>query len=442
MVGETTPRERSHKGKNSGNKQVSEEDKKASSVTKEAGKVKKGDEGGSGDAGHNLTAATKQAKLKKKTKTDKEKGSGGKGVLQFIGSKIKYIFLIIFVPPFLNYASLQRETIELKPEGELYDIGWGQKLFLSCKGKGPPTVVLDAPTGLSSDVWALMVEKLSEHANVCVYDRAGLGYSERPFNKSVPEPNPNSNLYASQVESWNPFTVERMVDDLHNLISSSSQQPRPLILVGAELGAIVSQFYAHLYESEILGLVLINPLSEDLFLQPEGAWVQHWFGSLSPTYQSLQLGAALGITRLGLLLGVLKQPITGESIPEDVILRQKYLLCHPRHLSSVVDEHHFINETFSQMRTMRKIKSLASNISVSVLTGNYYDEQMQSHLNKAWAKAEQSLLSKFPPNVQHLVINGADRHMLYRKPTPIIEAVLKIVRKWKRTKILSASQSA
>ena len=23
--------------------------------------------------------------------------------------------------------------------GELYDIGWGQKLFLSCKGKGEPT---------------------------------------------------------------------------------------------------------------------------------------------------------------------------------------------------------------------------------------------------------------------------------------------------------------
>lgn len=71
MVGETIPRERSHKGKNSGNKTVSEEDKKASSATKDAGKIKKGDEGCSGDASHNLPAATKQAKLKKKTKTDK-----------------------------------------------------------------------------------------------------------------------------------------------------------------------------------------------------------------------------------------------------------------------------------------------------------------------------------------------------------------------------------
>ena len=23
--------------------------------------------------------------------------------------------------------------------GEMYDIGWGQKLFMSCKGKGAPT---------------------------------------------------------------------------------------------------------------------------------------------------------------------------------------------------------------------------------------------------------------------------------------------------------------
>lgn len=29
---------------------------------------------------------------------------------------------------------------------------------------------------------------------------------------------------------------------------------------------------------------------------------------------------------------------------------QKYLLCHPKHLSSVVDEYHFINESFAQIR--------------------------------------------------------------------------------------------
>ena len=31
--------------------------------------------------------------------------------------KLKYVFLLIFVPPFLNYASLQREQNELRPIG-------------------------------------------------------------------------------------------------------------------------------------------------------------------------------------------------------------------------------------------------------------------------------------------------------------------------------------
>ncbi|CAL1530323.1 unnamed protein product [Lymnaea stagnalis] len=406
----------------------------------DASKARKAEHGASGDA--KVESSKEIDNVRSKNKKKEKTNSSRFSLFGLICGKIKYILLMIFVPPFLNYASIQKEMVELKPEGEFYDIGWGQKLFLSCRGKGPPTVVLDAPTGMNSDVWTLVVDKLSEHANVCVYDRAGLGFSERPLNKSVPDSDPQNQLNFNYYERWNPFTVERMVDDLHKLITASSQQPNPLILVGAELGAIVSQFYAHLYESDVLGLVLVNPLSEDLFQQSDSVWLQHWFGSLSPTYQTLQLGAALGITRLGLLLGVLKQPIVGDSVPNNVILRQKYLMCHPRHLSSVVDEHYFINETFSQMRTLRKIKSLASSITVSVLTGNYYDEQMPSHLNKAWARAEQSLLSKFPSNVQHSVVNGADRHMMYRKPEPIVEAVLKIIRKWKRTKIISGTQAA
>ena len=41
-------------------------------------------------------------------------------------------------------------------------------------------VILDAPTGMSSDVWALVQPELAKTTRVCVYDRAGLGFSERP----------------------------------------------------------------------------------------------------------------------------------------------------------------------------------------------------------------------------------------------------------------------
>jgi len=376
---------------------------------------------GLGPDGDTVHKEDKRLKKRSKTKIDvaEQKGS----FLYAAFGKLKYVFLLIFVPPFLNYASLQREQNELRPGGELYDIGWGQKLFLSCQGQGSPTIVLDAPTGLNSDVWTVVAERLAKVSKVCVYDRAGLGFSDRPMNSSQ---DPKEGTH-----KWQPFTVERMMDDLNRLLTTASQQPKPFILVGAELGAVIAQFYAHIYETDILGLVLVNPLPDDIFA--DGGWSRNWFDNTCPMYQSLQLGAAVGLTRLGLLAGLINQPITGPLVTDEVITRQKHFLCHPRHLSSVVDEHYFVNETLSQMKTLRNMKRIASNITVSVLTGNYYDEQMPQHLNKAWARAEQNLLSKHFPQAKHVVVNGADRHMMYRKPEPIIEAVTKIIRKWKKS---------
>ena len=76
----------------------------------------------------------------------------------------------------------------------MFDAGFGQKLFMSCLGEGRPTVILDAPTEATSDVWlpgqlllTLVRREMHNEMNVsvtifvfqvCVYDRAGLGWSE------------------------------------------------------------------------------------------------------------------------------------------------------------------------------------------------------------------------------------------------------------------------
>ena len=74
--------------------------------------------------------------------------------------KLAQLFLfIIIVPPLINYASLKREAPLLNQHGRHlivvcffekfrssnsisglpYDIGYGQKLFLRCRGHGAPT---------------------------------------------------------------------------------------------------------------------------------------------------------------------------------------------------------------------------------------------------------------------------------------------------------------
>lgn len=344
----------------------------------------------------------------------------------------KYALLILIIPPFLNFAALHQEAKHLKPEGELYDIGYGQKLFMGCRGKGEPTVILDAPTGMSSDVWALVQPELAKITKVCVYDRAGLGFSDRPF-KNYSENAEQGSYNQNGPGRWKEYTVERMADDVRRLFTVSSDQQRPFILVGSELGAIVSRFYAQIYEADVSDLVLIDPLVEDIFTQDGSVWTHFWFDHLIPSFQAMQLAAASGITRLLLVLGVMETPISGKNIPNDIILRQKYTMCNPRHLSSVVDEHHFINDTFSQMHVLFSMKAFPSNVSVTVITGNYYDEQLPSALNKAWAKSQQHLISRLHPSSKHIVVNGADHRMLYRKPDAVIEPIKRII-KYRRSK--------
>jgi hypothetical protein len=52
---------------------------------------------------------------------------------------IKYASIICIIPPIINYAAVNREINVVGNHGLPYDVGMGQKLFLSCRGKGVPT---------------------------------------------------------------------------------------------------------------------------------------------------------------------------------------------------------------------------------------------------------------------------------------------------------------
>ncbi|KAK6490846.1 hypothetical protein HHUSO_G5526 [Huso huso] len=331
----------------------------------------------------------------------------------------KYLLLCIIIPPFLNYASLQREGLLLQPEGgQLIDVGLGQKMYLTCKGTGQPLVVLDAPTGMSSDVWFQIQDDLSQLTKVCTYDRVGLGFSKRTLQ--------NETTGVERV--WRESTTGRMVDDLHRLIKEA-KLPKPFILVGSELGALNGRFYSHIHDWEVSDLVLIDPIPEDIFL--EDVWQQYWYKELVPYLQTLQFSAASGLSRLLLIAGWMQPPITGENISEDLIRRQKYFLSNPAHQSSSVDEHFFLNESVSQVREIATYKPLSSRTSVSVITGDYYDALLPAHLNLAVEKFQEQLLAQTYPSAKQIKIPGADRKMIYKKPYEVSKHLMRLVKQKK-----------
>ncbi|XP_006825538.1 uncharacterized protein LOC102804363 [Saccoglossus kowalevskii] len=353
----------------------------------------------------------------------------------------KYIVLLMVLPAFLNHALLYKEGDVLKPPGQIYEID-EQKMYLHCVGRGSPTVVLDAPTGMSSDVWIFVQEKLSKLTKVCIYDRAGLGYSEAPSQFQYKNVETDEKEKSYMHNKWQEATTERMADDLKKLLSVSKTE-LPYILVGSEIGALIARFYAQLSEiSDVTDIVLIDPITEILFKIDDGIWTQFWFGHLVPSFQALHTSAIVGLSRIALLMGLMQQPIIGPefTLPDDVVARQKYLLCNPSHLKTVVDEHYFINESISQINTLWQMKSFPSNISVTVVTGNYYDEQLPSNLNTAWAKSHQHLISTLHPGCKHIVINGADHHMLYRNPDAVTDPIKRLVRQWRQRRAKTVKQ--
>ncbi len=69
------------------------------------------------------------------------------------------------------------DATTLPSTGRLVDVD-GHKLYISCVGSGSPTVVLEPGAGGTSAQMGWISPEVAGHTRVCVYDRAGRGWSE------------------------------------------------------------------------------------------------------------------------------------------------------------------------------------------------------------------------------------------------------------------------
>ncbi|MDF2745429.1 MAG: uncharacterized protein K0S88_6808 [Actinomycetia bacterium] len=131
---------------------------------------------------------------------------------------------------------------EPRPIGELVDVG-GYRLQLACQGEGSPTVVMEAAIGETGLIWSRVQPAVARLTRTCVYDRAGLGWSDA---------------------SPRPRTAAVMVEELHHLLARA-EVPGPYVLVGHSLGGLLVRLYAVRYPQEVAGLVLVDSAHEDQY---------------------------------------------------------------------------------------------------------------------------------------------------------------------------------
>ncbi len=129
------------------------------------------------------------------------------------------------------------------------DVG-GYKLNICCFGKGKPAVIVEAGMGepaVESGSWTAVISAIAPTTQVCLYNRAGLGSSDRA---------PEQDLTGR--------TSQDMVKDLHTLLKKAGI-PAPYILAGHSIGGYNVRLYTSQYPKEVAGMVLVDSTHPDIY---------------------------------------------------------------------------------------------------------------------------------------------------------------------------------
>jgi pimeloyl-ACP methyl ester carboxylesterase len=131
-----------------------------------------------------------------------------------------------------------RESLDARAypmPGQLVDVG-GHRLHLHCTGTGSPTVVLEPGLGGASSDLGWVAPAVADDSTVCVYDRAGRGWSDAADG---------------------PQDAARIAADMHMLLDRA-EVPGPYVLAGHSFGGLYVQTFAANYPDQVAGLVLLD----------------------------------------------------------------------------------------------------------------------------------------------------------------------------------------
>jgi pimeloyl-ACP methyl ester carboxylesterase len=160
-------------------------------------------------------------------------------------SYLAFIFLLV------SFSSFASDEILVPTKKGLYDVG-GFKLYLECYENDKPKLILEQGYSRagSDGAWMNNVKRLNKTFSICLYDRLGLGKSEKgPV----------------------PFTVFDTANWLHELLSVANVKP-PYYFAGGSYAAYIIRAYNHLYTSDVLGAVFIDPAPYGYFHTMATRW--------------------------------------------------------------------------------------------------------------------------------------------------------------------------
>jgi pimeloyl-ACP methyl ester carboxylesterase len=256
--------------------------------------------------------------------------------------------------------------------GQLIDVG-GHSLHLNCTGSGSPTVVLQPGGGEMSSNHGWITPAVARDTRVCIYDRAGRGWSE-PADTAQD---------ATQIAT-----------DLHTLLHRG-HVPGPYVLAGHSFGGLYVLTFAARYPDEVAGMVLVDSTAPASAASPgaTSAAARGGYDILGRVSALISIPARLG-------LGRLYAPLEVGSLPPKYRDEVRANIATPGNLRSTIDEYVQANTSMEEAASLRDFADKP----LIVLTAGIGSDS--KHLES------QNQLANLSTNTVHRTIDGASHESL------------------------------
>jgi pimeloyl-ACP methyl ester carboxylesterase len=208
--------------------------------------------------------------------------------------------------------------------GQLFDVD-GHRLHLSCMGSGSPTVILEPGLGEPGVMMSGWIQPgVAAATRVCVYDRAGKGWSE------------------SARALQDGFAV---ADDLRTLLTNADIAG-PYVLAGHSTGGVYAQIFAERYPDEVAGVVLLDSQSPNALAELPG-WARFYrrFRTATKVFPVL---AGLGLMRLS-------HRTTAGGLPSEARSAARAFWPTTRHNRSLRDEVAQLETTLAEAQGLKTL---------------------------------------------------------------------------------------
>jgi pimeloyl-ACP methyl ester carboxylesterase len=330
-------------------------------------------------------------------------------------STIKILVLIITT----LYQGISCLVEDLNPPpGRRFNIG-SHRLHLYTIGEKSPAIVLDHSLGGIEGY--LLIDKLAKLGRVCIYDRAGYGWSDR---------------------SPHPRTSDQIVSELDALLTKADIKP-PYILVGNSFGSYNVRRYAYRFPEKVVGLVLTDGLHETQMLKMslplkilKGFFISGFIMSI--------LGSILGIIRILNMCSVfeiLKPELRNFSSISRKSIKRSF--CRPNHWITMTREMLNLDTSAQQMKAMDE--NCAFPI-VSIKASSFFKPAWWTRLlplgaaNQLREKMHEALLNLSPYAIQ-IQASKSGHFVWVDEPEVVVQAAQIVLNKTAFSKPISSDSS-